>query len=68
MITILIVGAIIMFSFWGLMKLGSDEIKKKKKLAEQGTTVYDERLADWSPRNDDDVDDAVFSSDGKRIG
>lgn len=63
MITVLIVGAIVMFSFWGLMALGSRELKKKGQIQQQ-----DERLDDWSPTNPDDDDDkAVYSTDGKRI-
>ncbi len=61
MIAILVVGAIIMFSVWGLIALGNRELKKQ---------VRDEQVrdmgADWESANDRD-DKAVYDTNGRRI-
>lgn len=62
MITVLIVGAIVMFSFWGLMALGSRELKNRERMKHYNPET------DLSPPSSDDLDDnARYDSNGRRI-
>lgn len=62
MIIVLIIGAIVMFSFWGLMALGNSELKKKDRMRNYNPDT------DLSPPSSDDLDDnARYDSNGRRI-
>jgi hypothetical protein len=62
MVSILIVGFIIMISFWGLMALGKRELNKKKN---QQTANYDD---DYKFMHRDEFDGgATYDSNGRRL-
>ena len=63
MIIILVVGAVIMFSVWGLIALGNRELKKKEQQANSGGN---QGVIEWENKDDRD-DSAVYDTDGKRI-